>query len=62
MSDHPLIKVEPSKIYPGRFSFYINGERRGSAPTRAAAKRAAEELVAQITLPAPVVPLNKGKA
>jgi hypothetical protein len=42
----PKITTKPSEIRPGRICFYIDGEYRGSATTKADAIKSAKELVA----------------
>ncbi len=41
-------KIELKKDDSGRWAFYINGERRGSASNKNQARWAAKELVAKI--------------
>ncbi len=42
------IEVEPSEIQPGRWNFYVHGERRGSAGTKKLAIKMAEEILESI--------------
>ena len=41
------IETAPSQINPGRYCFYIDGEYRGSAGSKAEAIRAAKQLLAK---------------